>query len=105
MDRILKQHFHKFMKAGKMPPELCENSYCEDLRLFGEEDLLKEWQNNFKGVSWKDKNGNELHGAVDNILVRGSGKDKSKSDSVSKGESGIKKSEREDEKRRSRTRR
>jgi hypothetical protein len=74
MDKILKIHFHKFMKQGKLPPELCENNYCYGLKLFSNEDLLKKWQNNFKGVSYIDKEGNELHGAVDNILVRGKAK-------------------------------
>ena len=32
---------------------------------------LKLWQSNFKGISFTDKKGNELHGAVDNILVKG----------------------------------
>jgi hypothetical protein len=44
------------------------------LKLFGNEDLLKKWQSNFKGVSYIDKDGNELHGALDNILVRGKAK-------------------------------
>jgi len=71
MDRILKTHFDKFMKQDKMPPELCERNECSKMKLFGKEELLKKWQNNFKGISWTDKNGNELHGAVDNILQKG----------------------------------
>lgn len=72
MDRVLKAHFDKFMKQGKLPPELCEaknKSECKNLRLFDEENLLSVWRNNFKGISWTDKKGNTLHGAVDNILV------------------------------------
>lgn len=69
MDRVLKNHFDKFMKKGKMPPELCEKQSCANLKLFDEENLLSVWRNNFKGISWTDKNGNILHGAVDNILV------------------------------------
>jgi len=72
MDRILKTHFDKFMKQGKLPPELCEGKNakeCMNMKLFDDEDKLKIWQSNFKGVSWTDKKGNELHGAVDNILV------------------------------------
>ena len=41
------------------------------MKLFDDKEKLKIWQSNFKGVSWKDKKGNELHGAVDNILVKG----------------------------------
>ena len=71
MDKILKIHFDKFRDKGELPPELCNNNHCEDMKLFDDENLLKIWQSNFKGVSWTDKEGNELHGAVDNILVKG----------------------------------
>ncbi len=71
MDKILKIHFDKFRDKGQLPPELCENGECKNMKLFGEKELLKKWQSNFKGVSWTDKKGNELHGAVDNILVKG----------------------------------
>lgn len=69
MDRVLKNHFDKFMKKNKMPPELCDNKECKNLKLFDEENLLSIWRNNLKGISWTDENGNILHGAVDNILV------------------------------------
>ena len=71
MDRILKNHFDHFMKKGKMPPELCEKNECKNLKLFNNELLLKDWRNNFKGISWEDKKGNILRGAVDNILTKG----------------------------------
>ena len=71
MDRILKVHFDKFRDKGKLPPELCENNECKNLKLFDDNEKLKIWQNNWKGISWKDRKGNELHGAVDNILKKG----------------------------------
>ena len=71
MDSILKTHFDNFMKKGNLPPELCENGHCENLKLFDDEDLLKVWRSNFKGISWTDKKGNILKGAVDNILKKG----------------------------------
>jgi hypothetical protein len=71
MDRILKTHFDKFREKGQMPPELCEKQECALMKLFDDKEKLAIWQNNFKGISWKDKEGNELHGAVDNILVKG----------------------------------
>jgi hypothetical protein len=71
MDKILKIHFDKFMEQGKLPPEICESSDCTNMKLFTDKELLKIWQSNFKGVSWTDEKGNELHGAVDNILVKG----------------------------------
>ena len=71
MDKILKIHFNKFRDKRELPPELCNHDHCNDMKLFDDEELLKVWQNNFKGVSWTDKEGNELHGAVDNILVKG----------------------------------
>ena len=68
MDKILKIHFDNFMEKGKLPPELKE---CKDLKLFNDKELLEEWRNNFKGVQWKDKEGNLFRGAVDNILKKG----------------------------------
>lgn len=71
MDKILKIHFDTFMEQGKLPPEICENRECKNLKLFNNQEKLKIWQSNFKGISFTDKQGNELHGAVDNILVKG----------------------------------
>jgi len=70
MDRILKVHFDKFQERGLLPPELCNESNCEDMKLFNDKELLKIWQHNRRGISYKDENGNELHGAVDNILQK-----------------------------------
>jgi len=71
MDAILKTHFDKFCDKGLLPPELCNNGHCKNLKLFNDKEKMKVWRSNFKGISWKDKEGNELHGAVDNILVNG----------------------------------
>lgn len=71
MDRVLKQHFDKFMKKGLLPPELCNNNHCENMKLFDKEELLKEWRNARKGLWFEDKEGNVLHGGVDNILSKG----------------------------------
>ncbi len=72
MDRILKEHFDKFRDAGKLPPEICENSHCKHLKIFGEtkeeKELITVWRNNFKGIRYTDSEGNVLFGAVDNIL-------------------------------------
>lgn len=70
MDKILKVHFDRFMEKGELPPEICENGHCEGMKLFDDKELLKIWQSNFKGVSWTDDEGNNLHGAVDNILIK-----------------------------------
>lgn len=40
------------------------------MKLFEDKKLLEIWQNNRKGISWTDEDGNILHGAVDNILVK-----------------------------------
>lgn len=71
MDSILKTHFDKFMERGELPPELCNNGECKYMKLFDDKEKLKIWRNNFKGISWKDKEGNVLHGAVDNLLTKG----------------------------------
>ena len=71
MDRVLKVHFDKFMEKGKMPPELCEKQECALMKLFDDKEKLALWRNSFKGVSFTDKEGNELHGGIDNALVKG----------------------------------
>ena len=70
MDRILKIHFDRFMERGVLPPELCDNKECKDLKLFDDKELLEIWRNNRKGIQWKDGE-NILKGAVDNILKKG----------------------------------
>lgn len=69
MDSILKKHFDKFMEKQKLPPELCNNSECANLKLFDDKELLKEWRNARKGLWFEDKQGNILHGGIDNMLV------------------------------------
>jgi len=69
MDSILKRHFDKFMEKGKLPPELCDNSECENLKLFDDKTLLAEWRNSRKGLWFEDKNGNILHGGIDNLMI------------------------------------
>lgn len=67
MDKILKEHFDRFMRKGELPPELSElNGY----KLFDDEELLKVWRSNFKGIQWMDKKGNLIHGAIDNLLQK-----------------------------------
>jgi hypothetical protein len=71
MDGILKVHFDKFRDKGLLPPELCDNEECTNMKLLNEPELMKSWRNNLKGIRWEDKNGNILFGAVDNILQKG----------------------------------
>jgi hypothetical protein len=71
MDKIIKAHFDRFRDLGKLPPEIASEVRCKDMKLFDDVEKMKVWQSNFKGVSWKDDEGNELHGAVDNLLVHG----------------------------------
>ena len=69
VDKILKEHFDRFMKNGKLPPEL---KHTNGYQLFNDEELLKIWRSNFKGIEHlDDKSGILLRGAVDNILVKG----------------------------------
>ncbi|MCX6750872.1 MAG: PD-(D/E)XK nuclease family protein, partial [Candidatus Pacearchaeota archaeon] len=71
MDGILKTHFDKFRDRGLLPPELRESECKNECKLFDDSEKLKIWRNNLKGISWTDKNGNILHGAVDNLLQKG----------------------------------
>lgn len=70
MDKVLKKHFDNFMENGKLPPELLKSECKEGCKLFSDAELLRVWRNNLKGISWTDEEGNTLHGAVDNILVK-----------------------------------
>ncbi len=69
MDKILKEHFDRFIEKGELPPELQELN--EEVTLFENKELLKVWRNNFKGIRWTDDQGNLFMGAVDNILKKG----------------------------------
>jgi|SRR3989344_2882762 len=69
MDKILKEHFDSFRDKGELPPEL--KHLAGEIKLFENAELLKDWRNNFKGICWQDKEGNLVHGAVDNILQKG----------------------------------
>lgn len=40
MDGILKTHFHKFMKQGKMPPELCGKQECALMILYDDSEKI-----------------------------------------------------------------
>lgn len=71
MDGILKVHFDKFRDKELLPPELCNDNNCENMKLFNEPELMRAWRNNLKGIRWEDKDGNILFGAVDNILQKG----------------------------------
>ncbi|MFH1592959.1 MAG: PD-(D/E)XK nuclease family protein, partial [Candidatus Woesearchaeota archaeon] len=71
MDKILKEHFDRFMEKNELPPEI-KDSECKTCKLFNDKEKLKLWRSNFKGLEFKDeKNDVLLHGAVDNILKKG----------------------------------
>ncbi|MBT5023084.1 hypothetical protein HOK51_08160 [Candidatus Woesearchaeota archaeon] len=70
MDYKLKPYFDGYRSQGKRPPELSELE--ESIGLFSDEKLMKEWRNNWKGVSWEDSKGNTFRGAVDEILINNS---------------------------------
>ena len=69
MDLILKKHFDNFIGKNTLPPELCNNSECDNLKLFDDKELLREWRNSKKGLWFEDKDGNILHGGIDNLMV------------------------------------
>ncbi len=72
MDKILKEHFDRFMEKGELPPELKEDENVKGCNLFDDREKLKLWRNNRKGLEYVDpETGIMLHGAVDNILVKG----------------------------------
>jgi len=68
MDKILKEHFDRFMEKGELPPEIKE---LKDYKLFKDKELLNIWRSNFKGIQYLDKESNILlRGAIDNILTK-----------------------------------
>lgn len=69
MDRVLKEHFDRFRDKGELPPEL--KTLNGEVKLFDDVKLLDIWRNNFKGIQWKDEQGNLFRGAVDNLLKKG----------------------------------
>lgn len=68
MDRVLKAHFDAFRGQNKLPPELKD---LNGVKLFENKELLNLWSNNRKGIQWKDKKGNTIRGAVDQLLMKG----------------------------------
>jgi len=69
MDKILKEHFDRFMEKGELPPELREE--ITGYKLYDNKENLKIWRNNFRGIQHLDKKSNILiRGAVDNILEK-----------------------------------
>src|SRR3989344_2265191 len=69
MDKILKEHFDRFMKKNELPLEIREE--CKEYSLFNDKNLLDLWRNNRKGLEYKDpESGILLHGAIDNLLVK-----------------------------------
>ncbi|MEK6862921.1 MAG: PD-(D/E)XK nuclease family protein [Nanoarchaeota archaeon] len=68
VDKMLKEHFDRFRDNNKLPPEIKE---LKDVKLFDNNELLKKWRNNLKGIEYYDKENDVLlHGAVDNLLTK-----------------------------------
>ena len=66
IDKALKERFDYYRENEKLPPELRK---LDQVRLF-DHPLLALWKNNWQGIRWKDEEGNELRGAVDDILEK-----------------------------------
>lgn len=66
VDYLVKREFDGYREAGKLPSIFAEAGL--DVKLFNGPEL-REWRNNFKGVSYFDEGLNAiLYGAVDDIL-------------------------------------
>ena len=69
IDLVLKKHFDKYRKLGKLPPEL--EKHGVKAKLFSDINLLDTWRNNLHGIQWLDPDsGILLRGAVDEILEK-----------------------------------
>ena len=72
MDKVLKEHFDRFMEKGELPPEIREYGLDNGYKLFSDKTKLDIWRSNQKGIQYKDKtSGILLRGAVDNLLEKG----------------------------------
>lgn len=73
IDRILKEHFDRFMERGGFPPELREQDGIDGCSLFNDKEKLRIWRDGRRGgiEYWDEESGVLLRGAVDNILVKG----------------------------------
>jgi len=67
IDHLLKKYFDKYREENSLPPEL---AHLTDTKLFPGKNKIKEWRDNFKGLTSYDKENNLLRGAVDEILVK-----------------------------------
>src|SRR3989338_2813153 len=54
MDKIIKQRFDAYRKAGSLPEELAA---LDDVILFSDEKLLRKWRDQRKGLQWTDEQG------------------------------------------------
>ena len=64
MDAVIKKYFDQFREKGTLPPFLKVKGQLVD------ENLIREWRNNRKGLRWLDPNTRaELMGALDDCLV------------------------------------
>ena len=66
MDIALKNYFDNYLEKGRIPPEIADTG-C---KLFNDQELLKAWRNNLRGIRWQDAEGNILFGAIDNLLTK-----------------------------------
>ena len=66
MDKVLKEYCLKLRKKGKMLPALKGKGFK-----FFSSPLMKDWQNNFRGIQWKNEKLDVfLRGAVDEMLIK-----------------------------------
>ncbi len=72
MDKVLKEHFDRFMEKGELPPEIREYGIANGYKLFDDKQKMDIWRNALKGIQYKDKtSGIILRGAIDNLLSNG----------------------------------
>ena len=73
MDKVLKEHFDRFMEKGELPPEIREHGIANGYRLFNDKQKLSIWRDALHGgIQYKDNtSGMLLRGAIDNLLSNG----------------------------------
>ncbi|MCX8189869.1 MAG: PD-(D/E)XK nuclease family protein [Candidatus Diapherotrites archaeon] len=68
MDKIIKEHFDRYIDKGVLPPEIRKNALCDGFKLFSDKEKLREWRNSRRGLQYIDNSGIVLAGAIDSIL-------------------------------------
>ena len=70
MDRVIKQYFDRYRPTKVLPPELTGEAF-QGVRLYSDQSRIDRWRDWKTGLSYRDRDGSVLFGALDDLLVKG----------------------------------